>query len=90
MVVYVNSSNGNTDHPTFGRYSPSKDTIRLEIWRVNGTFYGDWTNSNYWWHLYYARRRHQNIPDNENIYDLFHLCYGNNISILWALNEDYT
>ena len=61
--------------PTYGRYKPSKDLIHHETWQSNGTQYGDYTNSNNWYHFYYPRR-HKNIPENESIYDLFYLYYG--------------
>ena len=71
------------DHPTYARYLPFKDTFHKEVYRLNGTLYVDYTNNNTSWTHFYYPRRHKNIPDNENIYDILHMVYGDGTNTLW-------
>ena len=72
------------DHPIFARYTPSRDTIHSEDFQYNQ--HHDYTNTQ-GWNFFYYPRRHQNIPDNENIYDVYLIWYGANTDTLWALIE---
>ena len=82
VVVYTNSSI-DYEFPMFGRYTPSRDLIHYQSWRYNGAQLIDWTNHNGDWGLFYYPRRQQNIPSNENIYDLKYIFYGSGTETLW-------
>ena len=73
------------DHTMHGRYKPFKDLFHYECWRTSGVRDLDLTNSNNWTRFYYPRR-HQNIPEDENMYFFYFLYYGTSTETLW----DYT
>ena len=77
-MVYITSlaaSNySGTDLVFYVRYTP-EDTIKFIEWSRNGTFYGDWTESNSWNRLYYPRH-HQNIVTDDKIYDVWYIWNG--------------
>ena len=85
-IVRYDQTSSNADHLMYGRYSPSKDLIHYQYWKYNGELYQDNTNYKDYWFYYYPRR-HQNIPSNENIYDLEFIRTGDATSKLWDYNR---
>ena len=73
--------------PTYGRYKPFKDLFHYEYWKQDGGLHQDRTNSNLFWTWLYYPRRQQNIPNDENMYDLKYIWYGDSTETLWVLNE---